>query len=113
MSTDGRASQIVDLPLSHLSKIGTLLPVNHRGIFTFKQRNNENLSQQRNRCHISVEQQKVKRGILERSPDYEPHLMAANAGIILHSMISGWDKRECTKVYSLLCQWNNISSTVF
>ncbi|KZS11338.1 F-box only protein 47 [Daphnia magna] len=54
----------------------------------------------------------VKRGILERSPDYEPHLIAANAGIILHSMISGWDKRECTKVYSLLCQWNNIGSTL-
>nr|CAH0101723.1 unnamed protein product [Daphnia galeata] len=52
----------------------------------------------------------AKNGILQKHPDFELHLIAAASGIILHSMISGWDKSECTKVYATLCHWNNIGS---
>ena len=55
---------------------------------------------------------KVKNAILQKHPGFELHLIAAASGIILHSMISGWDKRTCTKVHATLCHWNNIGSLV-
>lgn len=54
----------------------------------------------------------VKAVILQRKPNYSQHIIAAAAGIILHSMISGWDKAECIKVYASVCQWDSIGTLV-
>ncbi|XP_046646984.1 uncharacterized protein LOC124337021 [Daphnia pulicaria] len=51
----------------------------------------------------------AKQSILQQRPDFEQHLIAAASGIILHSMISGWDKGECIKVHATICYWNNIT----
>jgi len=32
------------------------------------------------------------------------HLMGAVRGTVLHALIAGWDRRECAKVFTILCQ---------
>lgn len=54
----------------------------------------------------------MKNEILVRDSTLEQLVAINMSGVILQSLVAGWDKKECITVFETLMQWNCVTPLV-